>query len=92
MKKLITDGSFLVDVRTPAEFTEGNVQGSVNIPLNEIQQHLDKFKAKDNIVVYCRSGARSAQAKSILDQNGIANVTNGGSMSSVQNNLHENII
>jgi rhodanese-related sulfurtransferase len=39
---------------------------------------LSKFKAKENIVVFCRSGNRSGQAKSILEQNGFSNVTNGG--------------
>lgn len=75
---LVNDGAFLVDVRTPGEFAEGNVKGSVNIPLDQVQNQLAKFKAKENIVVFCRSGNRSGQAKSILEQNGFNNVTNGG--------------
>ena len=75
---LVNDGAFLVDVRTPGEFAEGNVKGSVNIPLDQVQNQLAKFKAKENIVVFCRSGNRSGQAKSILEQNGFSNVTNGG--------------
>jgi rhodanese-related sulfurtransferase len=75
---LVNDGAFLVDVRTPGEFAEGNVKGSVNIPLDQVQNELAKFKAKENIVVFCRSGNRSGQAKSILEQNGFSNVTNGG--------------
>ena len=75
---LVNDGAFLVDVRTPGEFAEGNVKGSVNIPLDQVQNQLSKFKAKENIVVFCRSGNRSGQAKSILEQNGFSNVTNGG--------------
>lgn len=75
---LVNDGAFLVDVRTPGEFAEGNVKGSVNIPLDQVQNQLAKFKAKENIVVFCRSGNRSGQAKSILEQNGFKNVTNGG--------------
>ena len=78
MKDIISKGAFLVDVRTPAEFAEGHVNGSVNIPLDQIAANLDKFKGKENIVVFCRSGNRSGQAKSILEQNGFANVTNGG--------------
>jgi rhodanese-related sulfurtransferase len=42
---------------------------------------LDKFK--ENIVVFCRSGNRSGQAKSILEQNGFVNVTNGGTWQDV---------
>lgn len=75
---LVNDGAFLVDVRTPGEFAEGNVKGSVNIPLDQVQNQLAKFKDKENIVVFCRSGNRSGQAKSILEQNGFNNVTNGG--------------
>jgi rhodanese-related sulfurtransferase len=80
---LVNDGAFLVDVRTPGEFAEGNVKGSVNIPLDQVQNQLAKFKAKENIVVFCRSGNRSGQAKSILEQNGFTNVTNGGTWQDV---------
>ena len=84
MENLIKEGAFLVDVRTPGEFAEGHVNGSANIPLDQIPQKLNQFKGKGNIIVFCRSGARSAQAKSILEQNGIANVTNGGTWESVK--------
>ena len=77
LQKLISEGAFLVDVRTPEEFNGGNVKGSVNIPLDIISFQLEKFKDKKNIVVFCRSGNRSGQAKIILEHNGIANVTNG---------------
>lgn len=75
---LVNNGAFLVDVRSPGEFANGNVKGSVNIPLDQVQNQLAKFKDKENIVVFCRSGNRSSQAKSILEQNGFTNVTNGG--------------
>lgn len=78
LKEIINQGAFLVDVRTPAEFAEGSVAGAVNIPLNILEFELDKFKDKENIVVFCLSGGRSGQAKMILNQNGFQNVTNGG--------------
>ena len=80
---LVKEGAFLVDVRYPDEFAEGNVKGSTNIPLDQIAVNLDKFKGKGNIVVFCRSGNRSGQAKSILEQNGFVNVTNGGTWQDV---------
>ncbi len=83
LQKLISEGVFLVDVRTPEEFNGGNVKGSVNIPLDIISFQLEKFKDKKNIVVFCRSGNRSGQAKVILEQNGITNVTNGGTWEQV---------
>jgi len=79
--------SFLVDVRTPAEFAQGSVRGAVNIPLNELPQRIADFKEKENIVVFCRSGARSAQAKAFLDSRGVANVENGGTWQMVNNKL-----
>lgn len=78
LQNMIRKGAFLVDVRTPQEFAQGHVQGSVNIPLDQVQSNLSQFKGKKNIVVFCRSGNRSTQAKRILDQNGIKNVYNGG--------------
>jgi phage shock protein E len=78
LKNVINEGAFLVDVRTPGEFAEGHVKGSVNIPLNTLASQLSKFKNKKNIVVFCRSGGRSSQAKSILNQKGFTNVVNGG--------------
>lgn len=70
--------TFLVDVRTPGEFAEGSAKGAVNIPLDRIPNEIAQFKGKDAIVVFCRSGNRSGQAQYILEQNGIANVFNGG--------------
>jgi phage shock protein E len=80
---LITEGTFLVDVREPAEVAEGGVNGAVNIPLGSVLANLDAFKDKEHIVVFCRSGNRSGQAKVILEQNGFTNVTNGGTWQDV---------
>jgi phage shock protein E len=78
LKATIAEGAFLVDVRTPGEFNTGHVKGSVNIPLDSLTQQIAKFKNKKNIIVFCRSGNRSGQAKTILEQNGFTNVVNGG--------------
>ncbi|CAM3401252.1 Rhodanese-related sulfurtransferase [Flavobacterium longum] len=79
----ISENAFLVDVRTPSEYASGHVKGSVNIPLDQIQNQLVKFKGKPEIVVFCRSGMRSSQAKSILERNGFNNVINGGTWNRV---------
>ena len=84
LQSIIDDGAFLVDVRTPGEFADGHVVGSVNIPLDIVPTELAKFKNKKNIVVFCRSGNRSGQAKTILEANGVSNVTNGGSWEEVK--------
>lgn len=83
LSEIVNDGAFLVDVRSSLEFSSGKVKGSVNIPVDQIQNQLAKFKSKKNTVVFCRSGARSSQAKAILERNGITNVTNGGTWKNV---------
>ena len=84
LEKVINDNAFLVDVRTQQEFAEGSVKGAINIPLDQVQRQLDKFKNKKQIIVFCRSGNRSNQALSILQQNGFNNVTNGGTWQNIK--------
>ncbi|MBS1776000.1 MAG: rhodanese-like domain-containing protein [Bacteroidetes bacterium] len=84
LKEVVKNGAFLVDVRTPAEFSGGSVKGAVNIPLDKVPSQLSKFKNKKSIVVFCRSGSRSGQAKSILESNGFQNVINGGTWQNVK--------
>ena len=89
LSKLVNEGAFLVDVRTPEEFAEGNVKESTNIPLDQVAVNLDKFKGKEYIVVFCRSGNRSGQAKNILEQNGFTNVTNGGTWQDINDVINK---
>ena len=90
LKEVIKEGAFLVDVRTPSEFASGSVKGAVKIPLDKISGQLPKFKNKKHIVVFCRSGNRSGQAKQILEKNGFENVINGGTWSNVRKVITEN--
>ncbi len=84
LTEIINEGAFLVDVRSPSEFSQNHVRGSVNIPLDRIPSQLTKFKNKKHIIVFCRSGNRSSQAKSYLEQNGFANVVNGRTTDNVE--------
>jgi rhodanese-related sulfurtransferase len=69
----------IVDVRTPSEFMGGNVAGSINIPLQEIQHRMDELKNLNKpLVLCCASGNRSGQASHYLSQQGIE-CFNGGS-------------
>lgn len=88
LKAKIKEGAFLVDVRTPVEFDAGKVKGSTNIPLDKIERSLSQFQNKSSIIVFCRSGNRSSQAKAILKRNGIQNVYNGGTWQAVNQLLH----
>lgn len=84
LSTLIKNGAVLVDVRTPQEYSEGNVPKSLNIPLGELQQNLKKLNPQQDIIVFCRSGNRSSQAKSILEKNGFTKVVNGGTWQNVK--------
>ncbi len=69
----------VVDVRTPQEFMGGNVMGSVNIPVQELQERLEELKnLKQPLVLCCASGGRSGVAHGFLAQQGIE-CLNGGS-------------
>ncbi|MDO5100319.1 MAG: rhodanese-like domain-containing protein [Eubacteriales bacterium] len=74
-----TAGAVLLDVRTVAEYKDGHVPGSINIPLQNIQQVTSKVREKSTpLYVYCHSGGRSAQAAAGLKQLGYTNVHNIG--------------
>jgi adenylyltransferase/sulfurtransferase len=70
------DALVLVDVREPREFAISDLPGSVKIPLGTLQQNLDKVPKDKDVVVYCRSGARSAQAVQFLHANGYPKARN----------------
>lgn len=67
-------GHLLVDVRTAEEFASGHIAGAVNIPVQELGSRLAEIGKDRPVVVYCRSGSRSAQAASILDDAGYSGV------------------
>ncbi len=73
-----------IDVRSKSEFASGHIQGAINIPLEQIAGKVDELKKFPQIIVYCRSGNRSAHAKKILSDHGIKNVLDGGSLTNVQ--------
>ena len=77
---LLEDGALFIDVRTPAEFTDQSVPGSVNYPLNEIEDHIAKANPpKDKpILLFCRSGRRSGIAMEKLQALGYTQIVNVG--------------
>lgn len=75
-------GAVLLDVRTPQEYNEGHIPGSVNIPLSTLGGTESVPYGKDvPLYVYCHSGARSSQAVRILAQMGYTRVRNIGGIS-----------
>ena len=63
----------LIDIRTPAETSQGIIPGAELIPMHLIPLHIDYWSSdKRTIVVYCRSGLRSAQLCAFLAARGDA--------------------
>ena len=67
-------GHTLVDVRTPEEFRGGYIAGAVNISLQELDGKMNKIPKNKPVVLYCRSGNRSAHAAHALLQAGYTEV------------------
>jgi len=65
----------VIDVRKKSEFDSEHIEGAVNIPLNQINQHLEKFPKEQEFVLHCAGGYRSMIAASILQQRGWSQLT-----------------
>ena len=80
-RQLVADGAILIDVRSEGEYADGGIEGSINIPIQELAGRLDQLGDKGGtIVVYCQSGGRSAMAKRLLESNGFTDVHDLGRM------------
>ncbi len=77
-KKLINQGkvTLILDVRDADEFAKGHLKNAIQIPVKELKENLNDIeKFKDELVlVYCRSGKKSAEAINILKENGFKNL------------------
>lgn len=73
------ENGIILDVRTDAEYTDFHLEGSMHIPLDQIEQVEQKIKGKNTpVFVHCRSGARSEKAKKFLEKLGYTEVVNIG--------------
>ena len=77
--------ALLIDVRSPAEFASGFVEGAINLPLDRFVQAYETVAPDKSrqIILYCQSGARSGQAVQFLAQQGYSKVVNGVSPGAV---------
>ncbi len=73
--------TYLLDVRTQEEYDEAHLEGAKLIPVGELQTRLSELEAEKGkeLIVYCRSGSRSANASELLSKQGykVANVEGG---------------
>jgi phage shock protein E len=78
IEKIIKKGAIIIDVRTPEEYREVHINGSINIPLSDIENATSWLIKDVPVILCCASGSRSNVAKKILDASGFLEVYNGG--------------
>lgn len=79
----------IIDVREPFEYKMGHVEGAINLPPSRIMSgapELEDIPKDTELIVYCRSGARSSASIHYLKQMGFTNVTNGINQGHVERN------
>lgn len=72
------DNVEILDIRTPAEVSHGVIPNAKTLPMHLIPLKMDYFTGASDkdIIIYCRTGSRSAQACMFLNQQGVNNVFN----------------
>lgn len=82
-EELMNEGAVLIDVRSASEYAEGHLDNSINLTVDTIGVNIEKLVSDKNtkIIVYCRSGNRSATAANTLINLGYTNVYDLGAMS-----------
>jgi phage shock protein E len=75
-------GTIVIDVRTPAEFASGHLDGALNIDVQspDFAAQVSQLDPSATYFIYCRSGNRSGQAISQMANMGFGDMTNGGSV------------
>lgn len=69
-RELVETGIVVVDVRSPQEFAAGHLEGAINLPVDELEGRLPELAEHGEVLVYCRSGARSGRAARFLAESG----------------------
>lgn len=70
LNEYLAEGYRLLDVRTKEEVSEGHIQGSYHIPVDELRERIDELDPRVPLIVHCKSGQRSYIAERILKQMG----------------------
>ncbi|PFG18704.1 rhodanese-like domain-containing protein [Serinibacter salmoneus] len=80
---VVEDSTVVLDVRTPAEFADGHLEGALNIDVSglDFDAQLAALDPAETYAVYCRSGNRSAQAAQLMAEAGFGEVIDLGSVS-----------
>lgn len=79
IQHFVSKGAVIIDVRSQEEYSSGHILNSQNIPLPKLSSRIEEIKKLNKpVIACCRSGMRSAQATSLLLQNGIETLNGGG--------------
>ncbi len=79
----------IIDVRTPEEYEDVHIPGAINYPIESLQDSLTYLDRTEDIIVVCRTGNKSSQAKKLLKENGFEKVHNGGKWQNVDEIIKE---
>lgn len=85
------DSPLVIDVRSGSEFESGAIDGAINLPVQGLPDTLidTGVELDHEVIVYCRSGRRSAQAKTLLKAAGFTLVFDGGPMGQLEHTLKD---
>jgi rhodanese-related sulfurtransferase len=76
----LPEGVTVLDVREPAEWQHGHIDGSVHVPMAQVPEHLAELGDAGQLLVVCKVGGRSARVVQYLVQNGIDAVNLDGGL------------
>lgn len=75
--RLVTSGAVLIDIREQIEWDESRIPGAELKPMSSINEWYEELPRDGTVILYCRSGQRSAQAvQALVNQAGFDNVLN----------------
>ena len=66
----------MIDVREDDEVAAGMIPGALHIPMGEIPERLDQISRTDEVILICRSGARSGRVQEYLEARGYTGIKN----------------
>lgn len=73
--ELFKQGAFMLDVRQPEEWAQGHIDGAILIPLGELESRISEIPTDRDVLIICRSGNRSTQARELLRSAGLTRTT-----------------
>ncbi len=76
INKLDREKIFLIDVRTPEEYSLGSIEGAINIPVDDLRNRINEIPKDKNVIIFCKQGLRGYIAYKILKQKGVKNIKN----------------